>query len=60
MFFYCSLIDIVVCFDKKIFKIFINGYVFEIERILNNDNFDVIVVIMMVFECVINLVWGIL
>lgn len=56
MFFYCSLIDIVVCFDKKIFKIFINGYVFEIERILNNDNFDVIVVIMMVFGCVINLV----
>lgn len=57
MFFYCSLIDIVVyVFDKKIFKIFINGYVFEIERILNNDNFDVIVVIMMVFGCVINLV----
>lgn len=57
MFFYCSLIDIVVyVLMKKIFKIFINGYVFEIERILNNDNFDVIVVIMMVFGCVINLV----
>lgn len=56
---YCSLIDIVVhVLMKKIPKTPINGYVFEIERISNNDNSDVIVAITTVLECVTNLVRG--